>query len=354
MANSLGNCFKITSFGESHGKAIGIVVDGMPANIEIDSNFIQQQLNKRKPGQSDITTQRIEDDQFEIISGVFEGKSTGAPITILIPNKNQNNSEYNNLKDIYRPGHADFVYDAKYGIRDYKGGGRSSARITAGWVAAGALATLFLNKIGNIKVEAIVSQIYDIKLQQPLNAYNWQDAEKNIVRCPDNMVAQKMIDLITQVKAEGDSVGGIISARILNCPVGIGEPLFDKLNANIAKYIYTINAVKALSFGKGFESIMLKGSQYNATATANNNFEGGITAGISNGKTIEMSIAFKPTSSIALPQDVLDTKGEVNQITISGRHDPCVLPRAVPIVEAMLALAIADHILMSQNFNFKK
>ncbi len=351
MANTLGNSFKITSFGESHGKAIGIVVDGMPANIDIDIQFIQQQLDKRKPGQSAITTQRKESDQFEIISGVFEGKSTGAPITILIPNTNQNPTDYNNLKNIYRPGHADFVYQKKYGIRDYNGGGRSSARITAGWVAAGALATLFLNSIGNIKVDAIVSQIYNVKLDNPFQC-NWQLAENNSVKCPDEAIAKQMIDLITQVKAEGDSLGGIISARILNCPIGIGEPLFDKLNANIAKYIYTINAVKGMSFGNGFECVNYKGSQYNSSPSAPNNFEGGITAGISNGQSIEMNIAFKPTSSIALPQNVLNSEGEINQITISGRHDPCVLPRAVPIVEAMLSLAIADHILMAQNFNF--
>ncbi len=348
MANSLGQIFKITSFGESHGKLIGVVIDGMPSNIEIDLNFIQNALDKRKPGQSDITSQRKEDDLFEIVSGVFEGKSTGAPITILIPNTNQQTSDYDNLKTIFRPGHADKVYQEKYGIRDYMGGGRSSARITAGWVAAGALAQLFLNSVYDIKIEAIVSQIYTIALPKPYNQYNWAQAYDNVVRCPDAFVAEEMIQLISKIKEEKDSVGGIISARILNCPVGLGEPLFDKLNANISKYIFTINAVKGLEFGEGFQTIYLKGSENNSTSNSSNNNEGGISAGISNGQTIELNIAFKPTSSIGIRQNIMNKNGEVESLIINGRHDPCVVPRAVPIVEAMLSLVTADHYLLNK------
>jgi chorismate synthase len=346
MSNTLGQLFKITSFGESHGKLIGIVVDGMPSNIEIDTDFIQKALDRRKPGQSEITTQRKEDDIFEIVSGVFEGKSTGAPITILIPNTNHHTFDYDSLKNIYRPGHADKVYQEKYGIRDYRGGGRSSARITAGWVAAGALAQLYLKSISDIKAEAVVSQIYNITLPKPYSQYNWDNANHNKVRCPDADVAEKMSELILKISEEKDSVGGIVSARILNCPLGLGEPLFDKLNANIAKYIFTINAVKAIEFGEGFNTINLKGSENNSTLDKQNNTEGGITAGISNGNTIEMNIAFKPTSSIGIAQNVQNQHGEPELLVINGRHDPCVLPRAVPIVEAMLYLVLADHYLL--------
>ncbi|MES2616255.1 MAG: chorismate synthase [Bacteroidota bacterium] len=349
MANSIGEQFRVTSFGESHGPAIGVVIDGIPAGIEVDEKFIQSMLEKRKPGQSAITTQRKEDDFFEIVSGVFEGKSTGAPICFIILNLDQQSKDYSALKNIYRPGHADYTYQKKYGIRDYNGGGRSSARITAGWVAAGALAMLYLKKVSNIQIEAIVSSVYNIALPKPYDQYNWGSIE-NPVRCPDKVTAEKMEALIEEMKQTKDSVGGTIACRILNTPVGLGEPVFNKLNADLAHAMLNINAVKGIQFGSGFESAQLKGSENNDTIDGNTNHDGGITGGISNGRPIEFELAFKPASSIGRPQNMLNTDGSIESINIEGRHDPCVLPRAIAIVEAMAAIVTADHFMRNLKF----
>jgi len=350
MANSFGHILTLTSFGESHGPSVGAVLDGLPAGILIDEQQIQKELDRRKPGQSTISSPRKEEDKFEIISGVFEGKSTGAPICILIPNTNQKSSDYEHLKTIYRPGHADFVYDKKYGIRDYRGGGRSSARITAAWVAAGAIAKTYLTQTFNLKIQSIVSSIYNIEMDSPFSYPDWENAENNIVRCPDVNIAAQMIMAVEQAKTEGDSLGGIISTRVLNCPVGFGEPLFDKLNAELAKAMFSINAVKGVEFGLGFKSSKLKGSENNDSPDKNSNHDGGITGGISNGKHIEFNIAFKPVSSISIEQQVLNTSNEIETLSIKGRHDSCILPRAVPITEAMTALVIADHALLNLKY----
>ena len=352
--NTFGILLKVTSFGESHGKVIGVVIDGIPAGLEIDYNFIHQELDRRKPGQNQLTSQRKENDKFEILSGVFENKATGAPICIIVPNTDAKAKDYENIKDIFRPSHADYTYYKKYGIRDYRGGGRSSARITAGWVAAGAIAKSILNKY-EISVNAYVKQVYNIVLNTPFEKLNLSEAGKNNVRCPDAQVAAKMEKCIENARKQGDSVGGIISCKIENCPAGLGEPLFDKLNAQIAKAIFSINAVKGLQFGDGFNIVNFKGSEINdefekinkeiRTAT---NHSGGIQGGISNGETIYFETAFKPTATIFKTQNTMNSKGEKIVLKPEGRHDPCVLPRAVPIVEAMTALVIADFVLLSK------
>ncbi len=350
MANSFGNQLVVTSFGESHGPCIGAVIDGLPSGILIDRVYIQKMLDRRKPGQSAITTQRKENDEFQILSGVFEEKTTGAPITIIVPNMDAQPSDYEKLKNIYRPGHADFVYEKKYGLRDYRGGGRSSARITAGWVAAGAIASLYLKQVSDINVQAIVSSIYDIQLPRPYMQYDWTKAESNPVRCPDKTMANTMVQLIERIRSEGNSVGGTIACRAQNVPIGLGEPVFNKLNADIAKAMMSINAVKGIQFGSGFESIMRLGSENNDTIASGSNHDGGITAGISNGQTIEFELAFKPTSSIGISQEVLNKNGETEELKMTGRHDPCILPRAIPIVEAMTIIVLADHYLMNLKF----
>ncbi len=347
MANRIGHILTLTSFGESHGPYIGAVLDGLPAGIVIDEIFIQKELDRRKPGQSTFTTSRKEDDLFQIVSGVFEGRSTGTPITILIPNTQQKPADYDHLKDVYRPGHADFVYDKKYGRRDYRGGGRSSARITAAWVAAGAIAKTFLDQHYNIQIQSIVSSIHKIGMDAPFDFKGWDHAENNAVRCPDEKIAAQMIQAIEKAKAEGDSLGGVISTRVSNCPVGFGEPVFDKLNADIAKAMFSINAVKGVEFGLGFGSSRLKGSENNDTADKQTNNDGGITAGISNGKSIEFNVAFKPVSSISIEQEALNTMNQIETLSIKGRHDSCILPRAVPIIEVMTALVLADHALLN-------
>lgn len=350
MANSFGNQLTITSFGESHGPCIGVVIDGLPSNIFIDKAFIQKALDRRKPGQSSVSTQRQESDHFQILSGVFNDNSTGAPITIIIPNEDAQSKDYEALKNVYRPGHADFVYDKKYGNRDYKGGGRSSARVTAGWVAAGAIANLYLKTVSTIEISAMVSSIYTIALPKPYSQYNWAHAENNAVRCPDSKTAQAMIELIEKIKSEKDSVGGTIACKMENVPTGLGEPLFNKLNAELAKAMLSINAVKGIQFGSGFESSQLLGSQNNDNLDNNSNHDGGITAGISNGQTITFELAFKPTSSIGLPQTMLNKAGDSEIMSVPGRHDPCVLPRAVPIVEALAALVLADQYLLNLKY----
>ncbi len=354
--NSIGKNIVLTSFGESHGPYIGAVLDGFPAGIKLDLPGIQMDMNRRKPGQNSLTTQRNESDQVQIISGVFEGYSTGAPITFLIANQDAKPNDYDLLKDAFRPGHADLLYKQKYGIRDHRGGGRSSARVTAGWVAAGSLVKQFLrgSHISNksnqpIIITAWVNQIYTAVCPALEQIPTLNQIEKSPVRCPDEKMSLNMIDLIEAAKADGDSLGGIIRCAIENCPIGLGEPLFGKLQAVIGQYILNINAVKAISFGEGFNVANLKGSENNdewmlkkdkiGTKT---NHSGGIIGGMATGETIVFDVAFKPTSTIAKEQVTLDN--QLNQINLAatGRHDPCVLPRAVPIVEAMSNLAIMD------------
>ena len=352
--NSIGEIFRITTFGESHGEAIGVVIDGCPAGLHIDLAFLQQELDRRKPGQSSITTSRKENEQFRIISGVFEQKSTGAPIAILIPNEDVKSSDYEQIKEIYRPSHADYTFDAKYGIRDYRGGGRSSARETAARVVAGAIAKLLL-KHYHINVTAYVSEIGKIKCSTEYSLLNLADTEKSLVRCPDKTVSDAMIKSIEKAKKEGDSLGGIIKCIVSGMPAGLGEPVFDKLHADIGKAVLSINAVKGFEYGSGFAGTKMKGSEHNDTFTNQNgkvvtttNYSGGIQGGISNGMDFYCNVAFKPTATIAHLQQSVDKKGNQVEVAVKGRHDPCVVPRAVPIVEAMIALTIADHLLRNK------
>ena len=352
--NSIGEIFRITTFGESHGEAIGVVIDGCPAGLHIDLAFLQQELDRRKPGQSSITTSRKENEQFRIISGVFEQKSTGAPIAILIPNEDVKSSDYEQIKEIYRPSHADYTIDAKYGIRDYRGGGRSSARETAARVVAGAIAKLLL-KHYHINVTAYVSEIGKIKCSTEYSLLNFADTEKSLVRCPDKTVSDAMIKSIEKAKKEGDSLGGIIKCIVSGMPAGLGEPVFDKLHADIGKAVLSINAVKGFEYGSGFAGTKMKGSEHNDTFTNQNgkvvtttNYSGGIQGGISNGMDFYCNVAFKPTATIAHLQQSVDKKGNQVEVAVKGRHDPCVVPRAVPIVEAMIALTIADHLLRNK------
>jgi chorismate synthase len=345
--NTFGTLFRITTFGESHGPAIGAVIDGCPAGLEIDETFIQSELNRRKPGQSKITTQRKEDDTFKILSGVFEGKTTGTPIAIVIENQDQRSKDYSHIAEAFRPSHADYTYEAKYGNRDYRGGGRSSARETAARVAAGAIAKLYLKKTG-INISAFVSQVGDIRAPH-YTELDLSTTEETIVRCPHPATAEKMIALIDKVRLERDTVGGIVTGIIKNAPVGLGEPVFDKLHAELGKAMLSINAVKGFEYGSGFEGIKERGSQHNdefynegGRIRTKTNKSGGVQGGISNGEDIYFNVAFKPVATIMQDQSSVDKAG--NEVTVSGkgRHDPCVVPRAVPIVEAMAALVIAD------------
>ena len=353
--NSFGEIFRITTFGESHGKAIGVVIDGCPAGLEIDLNFIQQELDRRKPGQSAITTQRKESDTFEILSGIFEGKTLGSPIAITINNEDQKPEDYTHLKEAYRPSHADFTYEIKYGIRDYRGGGRASARETAARVIAGAIAKQLLAKEG-IEIAAYVSAVGKIQLDKDYQQLDLAKTDSNIVRCPDEETANRMIELIQETKAKGDTVGGIISCVIKNTPVGLGEPVFDKLHADLAKAMLSINAVHGFEYGSGFAGTQLNGSAHNDVfeknqkgeiATKTNN-SGGIQGGISNGMDIYFKVAFKPVATLMQSQTTVDKEGNETEIKGKGRHDPCVVPRAVPIVEAMAALVLADHYLRAK------
>ncbi len=353
MGNSYGTLFKISTFGESHGLAIGVVIDGCPAGLQIDEAFIQSELNRRKPGQSKITTQRKEDDTFKILSGVFEGKSTGTPIAIVIENQDQRSKDYGHIENTFRPSHADFTYQEKYGIRDHRGGGRSSARETAARVAAGAIAKLLLRKY-SVEINAFVSQVGELKSPH-YTSLDLTKTEDNIVRCPDSATAEKMIDLIDQVRLDRDTIGGIVTCVIKNTPVGLGEPVFDKLHAELGKAMLSINAVKGFEYGSGFEGIKLRGSQHNDEFYADGdrirtrtNHSGGVQGGISNGEDIYFNVAFKPVATIMQDQHSVDKEG--NEVTVSGkgRHDPCVVPRAVPIVEAMAALVIVDFLLRSK------
>ena len=352
--NSFGNIFKITTFGESHGNALGVVIDGVLPNIEFDYQLVQADLDKRKPGQSKITTERIEDNEFEILSGLFDGKTTGAPLTIIVKNKNQQPSDYEHLKDVFRPSHADYTYQQKYGIRDYRGGGRQSARETVSRVLAGSVAKMILQKIG-IQIHAFVNQIHSIKLETPINEIDFSLIEQNIVRCPNPETANKMIALIEQVKAEGDSVGGIITCVCKGVPVGLGEPVFNKLHAELGKAMLSINACKGFEIGSGFESVLLKGSEHNDEFIFNNeqvktqtNHSGGVQGGISNGMDIVFKTVFKPVSTIKQNQNTINSTFEKIDFKAEGRHDPCVVPRAVPIVEAMAALVLVDFYLFNK------
>lgn len=347
--NSLGVLFRITTFGESHGEAVGAIIDGCPPQLEVDIDFINAEMARRRPGQSALTTQRNESDEVQILSGVFDGKTTGAPIAIVIPNKDQRSQDYEVMKDVFRPSHADYTYEAKYGIRDYRGGGRSSARATAAVVAAGAFAKLLL-KQHNITIQAYVNQVGTVETPVAYTDLDLGLTETNPVRCPHPETATKMIVLIEAAKAEGDSLGGCITCVIKGVPAGLGEPVFDKLQADLAKAMLTINATKGFEYGSGFEGTKLKGSEHNDSYVADNgkvttatNHSGGIQGGISNGMDIYCKVAFKPTATIAKSQKTVDNAGQEIDLAAKGRHDPCVLPRAVPIVEAMAALVLADH-----------
>lgn len=355
MANTFGQIFKITSFGESHGKAIGGIIDGCPAGISIDYNIIQKQLDRRKPGQSKITSSRNENDEVEFLSGIFDNKTLGTPIGFIIKNNDAKIKDYDSLKNSFRPSHADFVYEKKYGIRDYRGGGRSSARETSVRVVAGAIAQQILSSL-NIKVKAYVSKVKSIKLEKNYSEYNLDNIDNNIIRCPDDKIAEEMISLINQTKLKGDSVGGEITAVVTNVPIGLGEPIYDKLDANLAKAMLSINAVNG--FFVGNDRSELYGSQSNdiiedLSGKTKTNNSGGIQAGISNGNDIFFNVSFKPVSTIMKPQESINNKGEKIILNPQGRHDPCVLPRAVPIVEAMTAIVLLDHFLLNKTNKLK-
>lgn len=351
--NTYGKLFRITTFGESHGPAIGVTIDGCPAGLDIDEAFIQSELDRRKPGQSKITTQRKEADTFKILSGVFEGKTTGAPIALVIENQDQRSKDYSHLENTFRPSHADYTYETKYGFRDYRGGGRSSARETAARVAAGAIAKLLLRKV-SVDIQAYVSKVGTI--QAPFyTQLDLSKTEDNIVRCPHPATAEKMIALIDETRLNRDTIGGVVTCVIKNTPVGLGEPVFDKLHAELGKAMLSINAVKGFEYGSGFEGTTLTGSQHNdefvnegGKIRTKTNHSGGVQGGISNGEDIYFNVAFKPVATIMQDQQSVDKEGNEVSVSGKGRHDPCVVPRAVPIVEAMAALVLADFLLRAK------
>ncbi len=354
MGNTFGKLFKISTFGESHGLGLGVVIDGCPAGLAIDEDFIRAEMQRRKPGQSKITTQRKEEDEFQILSGVFEGKSTGTPIGMVILNTDQKSKDYSHISDKFRPSHADFTYFEKFGTRDYRGGGRSSARETAARVAAGSIAKLLLKHYG-ISVQAYVSQVGDLKLEKNYQELDLNKTEDNIVRCPDQKTADLMIDYIDDVRKSRDTVGGIVSCVAKGVPPGIGEPVFDRLHAELGKAMLSINAVKGFEYGSGFEGVKMRGSEHNDAfyqdgdrVRTRTNHSGGIQGGISNGEDIYFNVAFKPVATIMQDQESVNESGETVTVSGKGRHDPCVVPRAVPIVEAMCALVLADYILLSR------
>jgi chorismate synthase len=355
MSNTFGKIFTLTSFGESHGEAVGGVIDGMPAGIDVDMTFIQQELDRRKPGQSALTTSRKEKDEVELLSGVFEGKTTGAPIGFIVRNTNQHSHDYDNMRDLFRPSHADYTYYEKYGIRDHRGGGRSSARITIARVVGGALAKLVLRQIG-IDIKAYTSQVGDIKLENDYLHYDLDTIEQNDVRCPDKEKAAEMEQFIKEVKSEGDTIGGVITGVIKGCPVGLGEPEFGKLHAQLGAAMLSINAAKGFEYGDGFAGVTMRGSEQNDAFTIENgkittktNHSGGIQGGISNGQDIVFRVAFKPVATLLKDQQTVDREGNMTTFKAQGRHDPCVLPRAVPIVEAMAAMTILDMYLLRKH-----
>lgn len=347
--NSFGTVFKLTTFGESHGVAIGGVIDGCPAGISIDFKAIQHEMDRRKPGQSKIVTQRKEPDTVEFLSGIFEGVTTGMPIGFIIKNTNQKSKDYSHIKDVFRPSHADFTYNEKYGQRDYRGGGRSSARETACRVVAGAIAKQFLN---TISIDAYTSSVGPIALDKNYQSLDLSLTESNPVRCPDPVVAEQMIDKIKAIRKEGDTIGGTVSCVLKNVPVGLGEPVFDRLHAQLGKAMLSINAVKGFEYGSGFEGVKMKGSAhndaFNADGSTQTNNSGGIQGGISNGMDIYFNVAFKPVATVMQTQDTIDKDGNSVEMQGKGRHDPCVVPRAVPIVEAMAALVLADFTLLNR------
>ena len=352
--NTFGTIFRLTSFGESHGKAVGGVIDGFPAGIAIDMDFIQRELSRRRPGQSAITTARKEADEVEFLSGIYEGVSTGCPIGFAVWNTNQHSNDYDNMKDVFRPSHADFTYTQKYGIRDHRGGGRSSARETIARVVAGALAKLALKQLG-ISITAYTSQVGSLKLDKDYTTYDLSRIEENAVRCPDQEMAQKMADYIYRIKGEGNTIGGVISCVIKGCPVGLGQPSFGKLHAALGNAMLSINAVKGFEYGQGFGSMELKGSEQNdiffndeGKIGFRTNRSGGIQGGISNGQDIYFRVAFKPVATVLMEQPTVDKDGNETILKARGRHDPCVLPRAVPIVEAMAAMTILDNYLLDK------
>jgi chorismate synthase len=345
--NSFGKLFKLTTFGESHGVAIGGIIDGCPSGLKLDFKAIQNDLDRRKPGQSKIVTQRKESDTVEYLSGVFEGVTTGTPIGFVIKNTNQKSKDYSHIKDVYRPSHADYTYDKKYGVRDYRGGGRSSARETACRVVAGAIAKQLLS---SIKISAFTSSVGDIFIDKPYQDLDFSKIESNIIRCPDEDTAQKMIAKVQEVKKQGDTIGGTITCVLQNVPAGLGEPVFDKLHAELGKAMLSINAVKGFEYGSGFCGSKMIGSKhndkFNEDGTTITNLSGGIQGGISNGMDIYFRVAFKPVATTLQKQDTINSKGETVEMQGKGRHDPCVVPRAVPIVEAMAALVLADYTLL--------
>ena len=354
MRNTFGHIFTLTTFGESHGTAVGGVIDGMPAGISIDMDFIQSELDRRRPGQSDLTTARDEADKIEVLSGIFEGKSTGVPIGFIVHNTNHHSQDYEHLRCLFRPSHADYTYHEKYAIRDYRGGGRTSARITISRCAGGAFAKLALRQMG-IHIKAYTSQVGTVALDHDYTHYDLSQTETNAVRCPDADKAAQMASLIREVKKEGDTIGGVITCVISGCPAGLGEPEFGKLHAALGAAMLSINAVKGFEYGEGFASATRRGSELNdvfvnkdgkiSTAT---NHSGGIQGGISNGQDIYFRVAFKPVATILREQETIDLEGNATTLKARGRHDPCVLPRAVPLVEAMAAMVILDYYLMSK------
>jgi len=345
--NSFGKLFKLTTFGESHGVAIGGIIDGCPAGIKLNFEAIQNEMERRKPGQSKIVTQRKEPDTVEFYSGIFEGITTGTPIGFVIHNTNQKSKDYSHIKDVYRPSHADYTYDKKYGVRDYRGGGRSSARETASRVVAGAIAKQML---ATIKINAFTSSVGDIFIDKPYQDLDFSKIESNAIRCPDEATAKQMIAKVQEIKKQGDTIGGTITCVLQNVPVGLGEPVFDKLHAELGKAMLSINAVKGFEYGSGFCGAKMKGSEhndlFNEDGSTKTNLSGGVQGGISNGEDIYFRVAFKPVATVIQKQDALDSSGNIVEMQGKGRHDPCVVPRAVPIVEAMAALVIADYTLL--------
>ena len=349
MSNSFGKLFKLTTFGESHGKAIGGIIDGCPAGLKIDLEAVQYELNRRKPGQSNIVTQRKEPDQVEFLSGIFEGKTTGTSIGFIIKNTNQKSNDYSDIKDTFRPSHADYTYEKKYGLRDYRGGGRSSARETANWIVAGAVAKQLLAKV---QINAFTSSVGAIFLEKPYQELDFNLIENNAVRCPDQEYAEKMIKKIKEIKKQGDTIGGTITCVVQNVPIGYGEPIFNKLHAKLGNAMLFINAVKGFEYGSGFCGAQMKGSEhnddFNTDGTTKTNLSGGIQGGISNGMDIYFRVAFKPVATLLQKYDTIDKDGNKVAIQGKGRHDPCVVPRAVPIVEALTAMVLADFYLLNK------
>ena len=354
MSNTFGNIFKLTTFGESHGPGIGGIIDGMPAGITVDLDFLQSELNRRRPGQSALTTDRKEADKVELLSGIFEGKTTGCPIGFLVRNENQHSNDYDNMRDVFRPSHADFTYQTKYGIRDHRGGGRTSARETIARVVGGAFAKMVLQQKG-IHITAYTSQVGNIALSGNYHDYDFNEIERNPVRCPDAAKAAEMAQLIAEVKSQGDTIGGIISCVNKGCPIGLGEPVFGKLHAQLGAAMLSINAVKGFEYGEGFAGVTARGSEQNdlfqpdgkGGITTLTNHSGGIQGGLSNGQDIFFRVAFKPVATLLREQPTVNKQGQSTLLKARGRHDPCVLPRAVPIVEAMAAMVILDNYMLN-------